>query len=40
MIANLYNYKYKDSLILTMNYLRLKSRLDSTILIGKLVKTE
>ncbi|CAD8118884.1 unnamed protein product [Paramecium sonneborni] len=39
-IAELNNNQYENSLILAMKYLNLKSRLDSTIIIGEVIKTE
>lgn len=36
----MYNSTYQNSLILTMQYLKLKTRLDSSVLIGELIKTE
>ncbi|CAK63938.1 unnamed protein product (macronuclear) [Paramecium tetraurelia] len=40
LISKLYNSQYQSSLILTMKYLKLKSRLDSAVIVGEVMKTE
>ncbi|CAD8105697.1 unnamed protein product [Paramecium primaurelia] len=40
LISKLYNSQYQSSLILTMKYLKLKSRLDSAVIVGEVIKTE
>ncbi|CAK61666.1 unnamed protein product (macronuclear) [Paramecium tetraurelia] len=40
LVSKLYNSQYQSSLILTMKYLKLKSRLDSAVIVGEVMKTE
>ncbi|CAD8122598.1 unnamed protein product [Paramecium sonneborni] len=40
LVSKLYNSQYQSSLILTMKYLKLKSRLDSAVIVGEVIKTE
>lgn len=40
IIRDNYYYKYKSSLLMTMNYIKFKKLFDSSILLGELIKTE